>query len=97
MYLRIIYFPDSVALPCYPPSCTTVNRYYYNRTILVARCEEVELPAGRSVGVVGLCRDRSTNRELSRGGGTVQGYVNQQGAQWGGGTVQGYVNQQGDQ
>ena len=29
--------------------------------------------AGRSVGVVGQGRDRSTSREISRGGGTVQG------------------------
>ena len=29
--------------------------------------------AGRSVGVVGQCRDRSNSREISRGGGTVQG------------------------
>ena len=43
-------------------------------------------PAGRSVGVVGGCTDRSSSREIIR---MVQGLVNQQGDQKGGRMVQG--------
>ena len=47
----------------------------YNRTILVAKCEEVvsRITSMEISGVVGRCTDRSSSREISRGGGTVHG------------------------